>query len=235
MPHADASRPILLLTRPRAASERFAQQFRAKFGSDWPVVISPLLEIEPLPAEIPQAEALIFTSEQAIAPLVAASPAEGRIAYCVGARTAQVARAAGFEVVQGAAGAAELFDVITAHHREGPLLHARGREIAFPLAERLNSAGIETKEAILYAQVAQLPSMEARGLLAGETPVIVAVFSPNSGRQLAPLLGEAHAPLRLAAISEAAARTVAQIDAERLQIAATADAEGMLAAMTHLL
>lgn len=235
MTHADASRPILLLTRPRAASERFAQQFRARFGSDWPVVISPLLEIVPVPAEIPQADALIFTSEQAVAPLVAASPAAGRLAYCVGGRTAQVARAAGFEAVQGAGGAAELFDVITAQHRAGSLLHARGREVAFPLAEKLNLAGIETKEAIIYTQVARPPTAEVCAALAGNTPVITAVFSPNSGRQLAPLLAEARAPLRLAAISEAAGQSIAGVHVERLWIAATADADGMLAAMTHLL
>lgn len=235
MPHADASRPVLLLTRPRAASERFAQQFRARFGSDWPVIISPLLEIEPLDAEIPQTQALIFTSEHAIAPVVAAGPAAGRRAYCVGGRTAQVARAAGFEVVRGAGGAAELLGVITQHHRGETLLHARGSEIAQPVAEKLNSAGIETKEAIVYAQIPHVPSIELRDALAGTVPVIAAVFSPNSGRQLLPLLIEAHAPLRLATISEAAARTLAPVRAERQQIAASPDAEGMLAAMTHLL
>ena len=62
------SRPPLLLTRPRAGSERFAAQFRARMGADWPVVIAPLLETAPTGADLPAANALILTSEQAVKP-----------------------------------------------------------------------------------------------------------------------------------------------------------------------
>lgn len=227
-------RPTLLLTRPRAGSERFAAQFRARFGADWPVIISPLLEIQPTGAAVPAAEALIFTSEQAVGPVVAASPAAGRLAYCVGERTAAAARAAGFDAVVGPSDAAALCDAILSQHRGGKLLHARGNERAFAVAETLNSAGIETVECILYRQDPLALSPEAEAALRAKKPLLVPVFSPNGGRLFAAAAAEAQAQIWLAAISLAAASGL-QMPVAKLEIAPEPTAEGVLTALEHLL
>ena len=234
MTEANSPRPPLLLTRPRAGSERFAAQFRARFGADWPVLISPLTETRPTGAEVPAAEALIFTSEQAVAPVIAAGPAAGRRAYCVGARTAQVARAAGFEVIEGPGEARGLAALILAQHRGGRLLHARGREVVAPLADWLNSAGTETVEAVVYAQEALPLSDAARDLLVRAPVVLAPVFSPRSGQLLAQAVSGARAALWLAPISAAAAEGCADI-AARIEVAPTPDAAGVLSALARLL
>ena len=228
-----ASRPPLLLTRPRAGSERFAAQFRARMGEDWPVVIAPLLEIMPTGAKLPAAKALIFTSEQAVKPL-ADSALTGKPAFCVGSRTAAVVRKAGFPVLATAPDAEQLLDVILTAPDPGPILHARGNESAFPLAERLSATGRQVSEAIVYAQVPQPPSAEMLALFAAPGPVLVPIFSPNSGKLLAAAAQGARAELRLVAISEKAARACAALPATTLQIAARPDAEALLDALVAL-
>lgn len=225
-----AFRPPLLLTRPRAGSERFAAQFRARMGADWPVVIAPLLETTPTGADLPAANALIFTSEQAVKPL-ADSALAGRPAFCVGSRTAAVVRQAGFPVLAVAPDAEHLFEVILSAPDPGPILHARGSESAFPLAERLCAAGRQVAEAIVYAQLPQPPAPEMLALFAQPGPVLVPIFSPNSGRLLAEAAQGARAELRLVAISEKAARACSALPATKLQIAARPDAEALLDAL----
>lgn len=233
-----APRPMLLLTRPREGSEQFATQFRARFGADWPVLIAPLMEIEPQSVALGAAEALLFTSRHAIAPVLTAGP-PCRKAYCVGATTAEAARLAGFEVAGEASDAAQLYEHLAAlkaaGQPAGPLLHARGAETAFPLAERLNSAGIETQEAVVYAQHPRPPSPEALALLAAKAPVLLAAFSPNSARLLAGLGRAAKAPLWLAAISDKAAAACSNLPCAGLRIAPQPDREGMLTAFAQLL
>lgn len=115
-------RPTLLLTRPLAQSRRFAAEFAARYGADWPVVISPLLEIVTVPAEVPPAPVVVFTSESAVAPFAALSPAAGRRAWCVGPRTAKVAEAAGFVPILGPGEAQGLVRAILAEETARPLL-----------------------------------------------------------------------------------------------------------------
>lgn len=228
-------RPPLLLTRPKAASQRFAEQFRARFGGDWPVVIAPLMEIAALSVPLPQADAVIFTSENAIAPFVAASAPAGRRAYCVGSRTAKVAKAAGFDVIFGPGDAVRLLPLILEHHKGGNLLHARGQHIAAPLADQLNSAGIETFEAVVYEQRDQPLSSEARALLQGPGSVLVPLFSPRSALLFADCARDTAADLLLAPISAAAAAPCAGLARGSIEIAQQPEAASVLDALGRLL
>lgn len=228
-------RPPLLLTRPRAGAERFAGAFRARFGADWPVVFAPLVEISATGEPVPQAEALVFTSEQAVGPVVAAQPAAGRVAYCVGERTAQTARKAGFEVIVGGGDAAALCALIVARHRGGRLLHARGNERAFPVAETLVCAGIDTVEAVVYQQKPCVLTAQGQAVLQGAEAVLVPLFSPNAGRLFAAAAKGARAPLWLAAISPAVRQTCAELTVDRAEIAPEPNASGMLVALERLL
>lgn len=228
------TRPTLLLTRPEPAARRFCAQFRARFGEDWPVVISPLMQIVARHPVLPEAEAVIFTSQNAVAPFVALSPAAGRVAFCVGQKTAQVARAAGFSVIEGPGDAQALVPLIRAHHHGAALLHARGQEVAVALADLLNSAGIETKEAVLYAQEPRPLSAEARALLQQPAPVLLPLFSPRSAEMMAQAALGVKAPLWVAAISPAVVRAMGDLPAAQVDVAHNPDAEAVLEALARL-
>lgn len=183
-----APRPILLMTRPGDDSERTA----ARIGAD--VIVAPILQIVPVDhdgAALARAPGLVFTSAHAVA---SAGPGRGRPAICVGERTGQVARDAGFAVIQGAGTADSLVPLIAAS--PVPLVHPHGRH----LAQRLAVPGV-----VVYDQRPQPLTVRARAALMGARPVVVPVYSPRSARLLAGMAAGARAPLWLVAISDAAA------------------------------
>ncbi|MEQ3643218.1 MAG: uroporphyrinogen-III synthase [Paracoccus sp. (in: a-proteobacteria)] len=183
-----APRPILLMTRPGDDSERTA----ARIGAD--VIVAPILQIVPVDhdgAALAQVPGLVFTSAHAVA---SAGPGRGRPAICVGERTGQVARDAGFAVIQGAGTADSLVPLIAAS--PVPLVHPHGRH----LAQRLAVPGV-----VVYDQQPQPLTARARAALMGARPVVVPVYSPRSARLLAGMAAGARAPLWLVAISDAAA------------------------------
>ena len=228
-------RPTLLLTRPLLQSQRFAAQFRARFGADWPVLIAPQQQIAPLTPDIPAARALVFSSASAVAPVASMSPAAGRPAWCVGARTAAAAAAAGFEVVGVAGDAQALVHAILAAHPAGPLLHAHGRHLALDIARLLNEAGIAASGAVVYDQVAQPMPAAGRAALAAAAPLLVPLFSPRSARLFAAAAQGAAAPLWLAPISAAVAAECVALAPRRLALAPQPDATGVLRALAQLM
>lgn len=202
-------RPTLLLTRPEPDSRRFAALL-----PEFSVVISPILRIVPAPhdaARVQSAPGLVFTSAHAV---TFAGRGEGRLALCVGGRTASVARDAGFSVREGGGTAESLMPLIAA--AEVPLLHPRGRHVAQELP---------VESVIIYDQIACPLSDDAQHLLAGAAPVILPLFSPRSARLLSAAMGRARAPLWIAAISRAArAGWTAQVIREAMAGAPTAEA-----------
>ena len=60
--------PVILLSRPRAQAEAFADDLRKRFGEDLRIEISPILEIEFLSPEVtlPVVAAYVFTSRNAV-------------------------------------------------------------------------------------------------------------------------------------------------------------------------
>ncbi len=232
----------LLLTRPRAQSERFVRDFAAALGRELPVVIAPLIEIVPrgLAVDPGTAAGLIFTSENGVAAFAAAEARRHWPVWCVGERTADAARAAGFSQVSVAGGDAEsLVAGILAARPAGPLLHLRGAHAAGDVSGRLTAGGIPTTAAVVYDQVAQPLSAEARALLADPAAeVLVPLFSPRSAALLAEAAGTVRARLHPVAISAAAAAVwddCAAAGARPARVAAAADAPAMIAALTDLL
>ncbi|WP_081856384.1 uroporphyrinogen-III synthase [Thioclava dalianensis] len=229
------ARPPLLLTRPRDGALSFAEDFRARFSADWPTVVSPLMDFEAVENPIPSADSVIFTSQEAVRLFSLRQAAGGRVAFCVGARTAQAARAAGFTAIAGDAGAEALLEVILARHARGSILHARGEPVAFDLSSALNSAGIETKEVVLYRQVRQAFTNEARDVLGSGGPVLLPLFSPNSARTFWDQAGDATARFYVAAISPAVAEACPRNNIEHLETAMRANSDGVMDALTLLL
>ena len=227
------SHPTILLTRPLAQSRRFADQVGG-------AVISPLMAPEFLNPALPDGDfaALILTSEtgtEAARRISATGVALPGLAYCVGNRTAQAARAAGFQAVSAEGDANALLALIGAQHNAGKLLLLRPEDAAGDLADRLNSAGIETVSVTVYHQKPQSLTAEAIALLQGDTPVILPVFSPRSAQLLAAEIRRIHgrAPLWLAALSPAVAQAF-DLPASLIQIAARPEASAMLDAVTAL-
>jgi uroporphyrinogen-III synthase len=177
--------PTLLLTRPAPQAEAFATLVRAGLGpvrgAVQPIVLAPLLRIRHLAADwTPGAEALIFTSAQAIEPFLKREEAAGRIAYCVGDQTAQAAGVAGFEARSASGTAEELIAMILAERPAARLLHPRGEHARGAVVRRLAEAGLMAEEVVVYAQEEVAPSEEAKALMASGKPVLAPLFSPRS-------------------------------------------------------
>lgn len=234
---ARQSRPQLILTRPAQASHRFAADLAERFGP-LDILISPLMAPEwlspPLPATPP--DGVIFTSETGVAALSRLvdwrSPA-----ICVGPQTALAARQHGWAAEVVGPDAERMTAALKAAPRKGRWLHARGEIAAAPLARTLGDLGMEMTEALLYRQVAQPLSAEARAAFdQPQTPVLAPIFSPRSGRLLAEALGrEPRSPLWIAAISAAAAAAVEPLGPRRVVVAGNPDGAGMLEAVERLL
>lgn len=231
-------RPVILLTRPAVGSSRFAAALLARLPGTR-VVTSPLLAPSFLTPQLPGRDwaGLILTSETA-AESARRITADGTLlpslAFCVGDRTAEAARALGLTPVSAKGDAEALIALILGHGSKGPLLHLHGRDTRGNIAGRLNSAGIETHSVIAYVQSQQSLSVEATELLASDNPVLAPLFSPRSAEILAAELAGRHLSptLTIVALSPAVAKAAQQLNAE-VQIAARPDAPAMLDATTR--
>lgn len=214
---SSATRPVLLLTRPPADSQRFAAML-----PEWRAVISPILRIVPVDhhsARLHDAPGLVFTSAHAVA---SAGPGRGRLALCVGGHTGAVARKAGFEVRTGNGFAESLLPLIEA--APVPLIHPHGCH----LAKQLPVPGV-----VVYDQQAMPLTADAQALLGGDAPVVLPLFSPRSARLAADAAQGARAPLWPVAISDAA-WAAWDAPAAGHGVAAGPDAAAMAAAIRRL-
>jgi len=209
--------PVILLTRPKAQAERFAQAL-----GDATIVISPLIRIEylPLTLELDAYSGLIFTSENG----VRACGRSDLPAYCVGDRTTEVAEAAGMQAVSAGGSADDLVTMIAQHRVDGKLLHIHGEHITGSVAERLRKNGHQLDDVVGYRQIAVPLNPDARRLLAGEKKVILPLFSPRSARLFFQNAGQIKAPLRVVVIS----KVVGEAVSGEFTIAKTPDMQAMV-------
>ncbi|MGR3454923.1 uroporphyrinogen-III synthase [Pseudooceanicola sp.] len=218
--------PVILLTRPAPDSAAFAGALRARLP-EARVVISPLLRIEVLgPLPDGAFDGLIFTSRNGVRAYLALG---GPLlpCYCVGPGTAAEARAAGMTAADAAGDAVALEALIRADRPTGRWLHPHGRHVRVDLSGRLTAAGLTVEGCAIYDQVAQDPSDEARGLLAGAAPVIVPVFSPRSAKLLSQ--GEnPRAPIYIVAMSAAVTEALGGWPRTKCIIAGRMDMRSML-------
>ncbi len=227
--------PTLLLTRPQAQSERFATEARARLGAEVPVVISPVLQIEPTGAAVSlkAIAAVILTSENGARALAEAADVSGLTAYCVGDRTAATADAAGMTAISAGGSADDLVTLIRAEAPQGRLLFAHGAETRGEVRERLTAAGFDIEDVTLYRQLRQPLTPKAQALLASDTPVIAPLFSPRSARILGDAGASASAPLTLIALSQAVAEAWTGPTPARLLVAEKPEAAGILGKLSE--
>jgi uroporphyrinogen-III synthase len=152
---ADAARPLVVVTRPRAESEELARRLDT-LGYD--TQIEPLLEIVPRAVEPPPLDSytgLVFTSANGARAFANLSPVRRLPSYAVGAASAATLRELGFQDVRAGPGdAAGLASLIAQAEPPGArLLHLSGVVIAHDLAAPLAPAGVRIDRLILYEAV----------------------------------------------------------------------------------
>jgi uroporphyrinogen-III synthase len=144
-------------------------------------LVAPVLAVEPTGQGLPEGSfaGLILTSANAVTALTLEDRARLRAlpAFAVGARTAALAREAGFADVREAVGdALSLARLVRASLAEGAhLLHAAGAERKAEPAASLAAAGFSLTVRALYAArvVAGLPDAVAAALSAGDLDAVL--------------------------------------------------------------
>ena len=226
--------PTLLLTRPDGRNASFASAVRAAWQGPLDVISSPLLSISFLPAEVPEAEALIFTSVNGVDAAASLAPKQGMKAWCVGGRTADAARAAGFAPEIGPGDADGLVRHIISARPAGRLAHIRGRHTRGDVAGRLTAAGLICDDVVAYDQLPCPPSVAARAALSSDFPVVAPLFSPRTATILIQQ-GPFAAPVHVVAMSEAVKEAAAVVPLAGITVAASPEAESMVEAVVATL
>ncbi|RED18667.1 uroporphyrinogen-III synthase [Pontivivens insulae] len=177
--------PDLLITRPEVLAQRFA----ARVPAPWQPVIAPLTRIVltepgPLPDGV---QAVMFTSQNGVGSWRAAGLPVQLPAFCVGTRTSEAARAAGFEVSDASGDLAALVRLIAASLRadDGAILHVRGRHVAGDPERSLAKLGYGYIAYPLYDAVAQAFSTEVKAGLERNRFGGICFFSPRAARLFA--------------------------------------------------
>jgi uroporphyrinogen-III synthase len=230
MDRQSASVPVLL-TRPIAEARAFAATLTRRFGPGVQPILAPLMATDHLLPALPPGPfaAVIFTSAAAVEAALRMGVDLPKDAWCVGRKTADRAAAAGFDARSADGDADALVAAILADPPPGRLLHLRGQEVRGDVAERLNSAGIETVSVVVYRQTAHPLSPEGHALLVTAGPVILPLFSPRSAvlfRAVMPM--DSRASLLLVAMSDTVADSARPIPHHVMITAAEPTAKAML-------
>lgn len=221
--------PTLIMTRPKAQSVSFADEIVARWDGPLRIIHAPLIEIVIQDTSSSHADAVIFTSANGVAAARQFGLPKGLPAWCVGPRTAQVARLAGFAPIEGPGTADGLVERIIDAKPTGSLAHIRGTHTRGDVSARLNAVGVSCADIVAYDQHEIDLSSEARDALAGEGPVIFPLFSPRTAAILTKQ-GPFAAPVAVIAISEAVQNALDPAYAKRVVVAQKPDAAAMIEA-----
>lgn len=172
------------MTRPRQAAERFVAEMPDDLKTKLSPLYSPLLSIEPVTKDnaIKADEAAIFTSSNGVAN---APRGAGRVAYCVGKATTERAKERGWSAQMVGQTANELATQLAAARTGHALVHIRGRHTRGDVVSRLQLAGKQARDCIVYDQLLHTLSDAARTALLQEKLIIVPLFSPRTAAQFA--------------------------------------------------
>lgn len=221
--------PMIVITRPKAQADSFAQDLRGVFGAELPVLIAPLMRIDPItPADVGQPDHVIFTSVNGVAQ-AGRFDLGGATAWCVGDQTAAAASALGLTVRNAKGTSADLIAMIRAARPVGQIVHLRGAHATGNIAKALTEAGLPCRSVVVYAQVDTDPPPDLLLALKSDRPLIIPVFSPRSA-ELLPATRPVCAPVTLIAMSEAVARAASDVPVAEVITAKFPDKISMITA-----
>ena len=223
-------KPILLLSRPEADSQRFLTALPTDLVSFCHPIIAPVFRIFTLPVDRPMAGDIILTSSNALGSVPAA---QGCRAWCIGQATTEKARQAGFDARFAGRAADDLVAYLGGFPPQ-KFTHFRGKHTRGDIAERLRAAGHDVGEAIVYEQIERAWQDRASQALFDASAIVAPVFSPRTGRIVSRRIGDP-AKLYLAAMSESVALEFDNRDSNHTVIAAQPEWNGMLDATIRLL
>ena len=185
----------VLVTRPSDQAARTAKRLAA-LGHE--ALLAPVLEIFPTGAPIPDGpfDLVLATSAQAFAGWTAPRALRGVATACVGEKTAQAAREAGFEVKIVAPRAETMAEMLIGEKKPGAALYLAGRERKPALEQRLAGAGwrLELVETYDARPVASWPEEVVAALRDGRIDAVLH-YSPRSAGAAMALIGGAAARL----------------------------------------
>lgn len=169
--------------------------------------------------------ALAFTSVNGVEAFAALTERRDRPVFAVGDRTAEAARAAGFDDVRSAGGAiGDLASLLGAKAR-GVVLVPGAQEPAGDIVALLAGTAVEARLLPVYAAI-------ETGVTAPGAFDAVLVHSPRAGRALAAIIGAGQAAESVAVvISEAAAAPLRSLLWREIRIAAHPDENAMMSAL----
>lgn len=231
----------VVLTRPEADAQRTMESLRAR-GHE--VLSAPLMRIEPLAADLGAGPftAILITSANG-ARAAAAHPQRGELVahplFAVGARSAEAARAAGFQDVTSAEGDAEDLTKLLVQRFAGSnasFLYLAGEERSVDLAGELAAQGLRTQTVIVYRAVAlPFPDDLVEALRANAVDAVLH-FSKRSaalyleGATAAGVFAQAVAPRHLA-LSGHVGQPLAAAGAKTVIVAGRPNESALLAAL----
>ncbi|MEX0280019.1 MAG: uroporphyrinogen-III synthase [Arenibacterium sp.] len=221
-------KPLLFLTRPRAASERIAESLPEELAVAIDLCIAPLIEIETLNAPVHMAgiRGVIFTSANAVQAAATLKVDPVCPAYCVGAVTTHSAEQSGWPATQCGETAQELLSALKSQSPDTPLLHLSGRNIRIDLSEELSNLGIETRNCAIYDQPIQALSDAAKARLASAQTVIAPVFSPRTAGEFVKQVSTSER-IHVIAMSSVVAEALSERNWASLTVAENPTAESM--------
>lgn len=226
----------VLVTRAEPGASETAERLRALGHAP---VVEPMFAVEPLPAALPRFDALAFTSANGVRAFAKLSERRDAPAFCVGGRTAEAARDAGFAKVVSADGdvAALVETIASLAAPDARVLHSGNETSRGDLAGTLTARGRAAVFVPTYRAVpVERPGPALAAQLEGRASFdAVLAHSPRGAEILGGFLARAanRAPFGLAAMSKAAAAPLAAF-AERIEIATTPDEAALLAALARL-
>lgn len=231
------ARDPVLLTRPLDDSRRIADMLEPD-GID--CLIWPLTKVQPVQPEAPlpvRIEALLITSAHGIRAFARLSSKRECPVFCVGARTAQVARSLGFPFVMSAEGDGAALVRLARNSGQQRFFYPRGREAAIDMAAILGETGHRVEEAVLYETVPTgpppAPVAAALAALAAGRLGAVTIWSARNAALLAEHLtasdsrATACRTVPLIAISAASAAPL-RASFDRIEVATAPNAGEML-------
>ncbi|MEM1275260.1 MAG: uroporphyrinogen-III synthase [Pseudomonadota bacterium] len=228
----------ILLTRPLADSKRLAALLEEDGIESliWPLTrIEPVALSDPLPKGI---DGLLITSGHGIRAFASLDARRDLPVFCVGQRTAEIARSLGFAMVLNAEGDGAALARFAAGAPCRHFFYPRGREVSHDLARLLAPGGKRVTDRVVYEALATgAPAAPVEAAFATGAFSAVTLWSARNAEIFSDWITANAVSLRktaLIAISQQVANAADDLDFKKTVIAARPNAPSMIDAIENV-